>query len=71
MNITFHPENGTVSYFQRKLWRFDEKMSNGSLDDVVVQLNVVAIVSKNKNPHLTHKERMSNFFCIQFKVFTN
>lgn len=46
MNVTFHPENGTVSYFQRKFWRFDEKMSNGSLDDIIVQLNVVAIVSK-------------------------
>lgn len=48
VNVTFHPENGTVSYFQRKFWRFDEKMSNGSLDDIIVQLNVVAITAARK-----------------------
>lgn len=43
-NVTFHHENKTVSYFQRRLWYFDEEHTNGSLSDIVSQLDVVATV---------------------------
>lgn len=46
VNITFHPENSTVSFDQKRTWFFDEARSNGSLNDMVTQLNVVALVSK-------------------------
>lgn len=44
-NITFHHENKTVSYFQRRLWYFDAERSNGTLNDTVSHLDVVAVVS--------------------------
>ncbi|XP_066598162.1 protein croquemort-like [Prorops nasuta] len=47
-NITFHPENSTVSYFQRRFWTFDPSASNGSLNDKVIQLNVVAVSAAHK-----------------------
>lgn len=45
VNITFHPENSTVSYSQKRTWFFDSSRSNGSLQDKVTALNVVAVVS--------------------------
>ncbi|XP_032665958.1 protein croquemort-like isoform X2 [Odontomachus brunneus] len=42
-NIVFHPENKTVSYFQRRSWYFDAERSNGSLDDIINHVNVVAV----------------------------
>ncbi|XP_011314748.1 protein croquemort [Fopius arisanus] len=48
VNITFHPENGTVSYFVRKYWYFDPHKSNGTLNDTLVQLNVLAVAAANK-----------------------
>lgn len=45
VNITFHPENDTVSYFQRRWWYFDQEHSDGTLQDNITQLNVVAVVS--------------------------
>ncbi|XP_043270801.1 protein croquemort-like [Venturia canescens] len=48
VNITFHPENNTVSYLQRRTWHFDPDRSNGSLHDKIVQLNVVAVSAAHK-----------------------
>lgn len=48
VNITFHPENHTVSYFQRRYWYFDPEESKGSLNDVITQLNIVAISAAHK-----------------------
>ncbi|XP_063990082.1 protein croquemort-like [Diachasmimorpha longicaudata] len=48
INITFHPENSTVSYFVRKHWYFDAEKSNGRLNDTVIQLNVVAVAAATK-----------------------
>ncbi|XP_011500429.1 PREDICTED: protein croquemort-like [Ceratosolen solmsi marchali] len=48
VNITFHPENSTVSYLQRRTWFFDESKSNGTLQDKIVQLNVVAVSAAYK-----------------------
>ncbi|KAL6438347.1 hypothetical protein ACFW04_004481 [Cataglyphis niger] len=47
-NVTFHHENKTVSYFQRRLWYFDEEHTNGSLSDIVSQLDVVAMSAAHK-----------------------
>lgn len=43
--IEWHPENGTVSYNQTRTWHFRGDMTNGSLDDVVTNLNVISAVS--------------------------
>ncbi|XP_053980417.1 protein croquemort-like [Hylaeus volcanicus] len=48
VDTTFHPENNTVSYFQRRWWFFEPKLTNGSLNDTVTQLNSVAISAKHK-----------------------
>lgn len=45
MNVTFHPENDTVSYDQIRTWHFVPEMSNGTLDDNVTSVNVIAAVS--------------------------
>lgn len=44
--IDWHPENGTVSYNQTRTWHFRPDLTNGSLDDVVTNLNVISAVSK-------------------------
>ncbi|KAG7213401.1 hypothetical protein KM043_002686 [Ampulex compressa] len=49
VNITFHPENGTVSYYQQRFWYFDAERSNGSLQDQVIQLNPVALSAAHKS----------------------
>lgn len=43
--IDWHPRNGTVSYNQIRTWHFVPELSNGSLDDRVTSVNVVAAVS--------------------------
>ncbi|XP_043253594.1 protein croquemort-like isoform X2 [Colletes gigas] len=48
VNVTFHPENQTVSYFLRRWWFFEPDLTNGSLDDTITQLNTVAISAKHK-----------------------
>lgn len=45
VNVTFHPENGTVSFDQIRTWHFLPEMSNGTLEDKVTNINVVAAVS--------------------------
>ncbi|XP_076173959.1 protein croquemort [Ptiloglossa arizonensis] len=47
-NVTFHPDNHTVSYFHRRWWYFAPELSNGSLNDRITQLNIVAISAKHK-----------------------
>lgn len=42
-NITFNDHNSTVSYRTFSTFYFDEDGSNGTLDDVVTQLNIVAV----------------------------
>lgn len=44
VNVTFHSENDTVSYDQIRTWHFMPSMSNGSLDDEVTNVNVIAAV---------------------------
>jgi len=43
-NITFH-DNETVTFHQEKIYYFDESLSVGSEDDVVVVPNIPMLVS--------------------------
>lgn len=45
VNVTFHPENDTVSYDQIRTWHFVPEKSNGTLDDNVTNVNVIAAVN--------------------------
>ncbi|XP_076297743.1 protein croquemort [Lasioglossum baleicum] len=47
-NVTFHPENNTVSYFYRRWWYFVPELTNGSLSDPIMQLDTVALSAKHK-----------------------
>ncbi|KAH1006183.1 hypothetical protein HUJ05_006944 [Dendroctonus ponderosae] len=53
-NVTFH-DNDTVTFYQEKIYHFDESQSVGSEDDVVVVPNIPMLVSvsseKNGKPH--------------------
>lgn len=42
-NITFNDHNSTVSYRTISTFYFDEDGSNGTLDDNITQLNIVAV----------------------------
>lgn len=42
-NITFNDHNSTVTYRTISAFYFDENGSNGTLDDVITQLNIVAV----------------------------
>lgn len=42
-NVTFNDQNSTVSYRPFSTFYFDEEGSRGSLDDVITQLNIVAV----------------------------
>jgi len=44
VNLTFH-DNGTLTYNQQKVYRFDPEQSVGSEDDIVVVPNIPMLVS--------------------------
>ena len=45
-NITFQPDY-TVQYRQKKFWYFDAERSNGSLDDEIYTLNMIAVAASD------------------------
>lgn len=45
VDITWNPDNSTITYRKLSMFFFDEDGSKGSLDDVVTSVNVVALVS--------------------------
>lgn len=45
VNVTFNPNNDTVSFDQIRTWHFVPELSNGTLDDKVTNINVIAAVS--------------------------
>ncbi|KYN06540.1 PREDICTED: protein croquemort-like [Cyphomyrmex costatus] len=47
-DIKFNHENKTVSYVQRRIWYFDEERSNGSLSDVITNLDAVTVSGVHK-----------------------
>lgn len=62
VNITWHPDNSTVSYMKKSQFFFDEKKSRGSLDDVITSLNVVPLV--RKIGFYFRKHSANRFFCV-------
>ena len=45
MNVSsWNDDNDTVTYMQNKYWTFQPKMSQGTLDDIIVSINVIALV---------------------------
>lgn len=44
-NVTFHPDRDSLSFDQVRTWHFRPELSNGSLDDMVTNVNVMAAVS--------------------------
>ena len=46
-NITFQPEDYTVQYMQKKFWHFDAEKSNGSLEDEIYTLNMIAVAASD------------------------
>lgn len=46
-DIVWHPENDTVSYRRFSNFFFDSEGSNGTLEDIIVSINVVALVNIN------------------------
>lgn len=49
VDIVWHNHNHTVSYRKKSVYFFDEEGSNGTLDDVISSINVVALVSARWN----------------------
>lgn len=45
VNITWNSHNSTVTYRKRSKFIFDERGSNGSLDDLIININPIAVVS--------------------------
>jgi CD36 family len=43
-NLTWN-DNGTITFYQKRIWNFEAEMSNGSLSDEVTNLNAIAAVS--------------------------
>ncbi|CAF4893469.1 unnamed protein product [Pieris macdunnoughi] len=42
VNISWFPENGTMAYMTQRSWHYDAEASNGTLDDNVTIINVIA-----------------------------
>lgn len=52
--IVFNDEDSTVSYRTFSTFYFDEAASNGSLDDVITQLNIVAVGASAQALHMEY-----------------
>lgn len=56
-NITFNDHNSTVSYRTISTFYFDESGSNGTLDDVITQLNIVAVGASAQALHMEYVKK--------------
>lgn len=56
-NITFNSNNSTVSYRTMSTFFFDQESSNGTLDDVITQLNIVAVGASSQAMNMEYKKR--------------
>ena len=74
-NITFQPEDYTVQYMQKKFWHFDAEKSNGSLDDEIYTLNMIAVAASDatRYPGIVAKLYLSlcHFFSSNMHEFQN
>lgn len=57
VSIEFHDNNSTVSYRTKSTFYFDEDGSNGTLDDVITQLNIVAVSASAQALHMEYVKR--------------
>lgn len=48
VNLTWDDCENTVTYYQKRIWHFEPEMSNGTLQDKITNLNVIAAVSEKK-----------------------
>uniref|UniRef100_A0A7G3AVF2 Putative plasma membrane glycoprotein cd36 n=1 Tax=Lutzomyia longipalpis TaxID=7200 RepID=A0A7G3AVF2_LUTLO len=48
VDISWHPENATVSFGKLSVFHFDAEKSKGSLDDVITSVNIVALSAAEK-----------------------
>lgn len=44
-DLDWHDDNATISFNQTRTWHFQADRSNGSLDDLLTNLNVISVVS--------------------------
>lgn len=51
-DLAWHDDNGTVSFNQTRTWHFQADRSNGSLDDLVTNLNVISVVSMHTSQYV-------------------
>ncbi|XP_058060508.1 protein peste-like isoform X1 [Anopheles bellator] len=51
VDIEWHDANHTVSYRKKSVYHFDEEGSNGSLDDVISSINIVAVSAAKKSKY--------------------
>ena len=56
-NIVFNDHNSTVSYKTLSTFYFDEDGSSGSLDDVITQLNIVAVGASAQALNMNYVKR--------------
>ncbi|KAL1509743.1 hypothetical protein ABEB36_004434 [Hypothenemus hampei] len=61
-NVVFH-DNDTLTYLNKRIWRFEPEKSNGSLDDIITILNpmVALIINTVKDEHVLVKEAVDFF----------
>lgn len=45
VGLDWHNENDTISFNQTRTWVFQPEMSNGDLDDLITNINVISVVS--------------------------
>lgn len=56
-DVKFHDRDSTVSYKPISYYYFDSEGSNGTLDDVIVNLNIVAIGAAGQAVTMQYKKR--------------
>lgn len=49
VNETWNPENDTVTFMQNKWWEFKPEQSVGDQSDLIVTINIIAVVSVFKD----------------------
>lgn len=57
VDLKFHEHNSTVSYKPISTYVFDEEGSNGSLDDIVININMVAIGAAAQSTKMEYTKR--------------
>lgn len=62
-NLTWNG-NGTITFYQKRIWHFEAALSNGSLSDDVTNLNAIVAVSHCKIP----KPLMKSILFIDYRL---